>query len=408
LTAPLSALLERLYALEPRGAELGLERMAAACARFDHPERVFPAVHVAGTNGKGSVAAMTAAMGRAAGRKTGLYTSPHLCRFAERIQIDGEPVPDDLLAEALEQVLDRAPELTFFEATTLTAFALFARTGVDIGVVEVGLGGRLDATNVMPKPRVTAITRVAFDHMDRLGSDIPSIAAEKAGIAKGSVPLVLGPLSADARAVVDAKARAVGATIVDAAADASLATLVRAHPPALAGSHQRDNALVAAAIGRAFGLSDRHIGEGLERVRWPGRCELLSLAGGDVLLDAAHNLDGASALSRALAERGVAADQTALVFGAMADKDYGAMLALLAPLASHRYFVTPGGRRAADPRELALRFDGEAIETVGDALGEARAKVGPRGLVLVAGSIFLVGEARAMLLGLPRDRPIAL
>jgi dihydrofolate synthase/folylpolyglutamate synthase len=170
--ADLATALGRLYALIPKGHQLGLERMQAACLRFGNPERSFEAVHVAGTNGKGTTCAFTASMARAAGRRVGLYTSPHLVRFAERIQVDGLQLEDATFARLLTEVLDAAPELTFFEVATLTAFLAFREAQVDLAVLEVGLGGRLDATNVIPPPRVAAITRIAYDHMAELGDTL--------------------------------------------------------------------------------------------------------------------------------------------------------------------------------------------------------------------------------------------
>src|SRR5690606_39029355 len=167
---------QRLYGLTGRGRELGLERMQAACERFGNPERSFRAVHVAGTNGKGTVCAFLSNMLRAAGQKVGLYTSPHLCRFAERIRIDGMPIDDDTLARLIHEVMDRAPELSFFETATLVAFLAFREAGVETAVLEVGLGGRLDATNVIPPPALAIITRVAFDHKAELGDTLAKIA----------------------------------------------------------------------------------------------------------------------------------------------------------------------------------------------------------------------------------------
>ncbi len=237
---PNSAVLERLYRLGPRGALLGLERVRVACAAFDHPERCFSSLHVAGTNGKGSVSAMAAAAARASGLRVGLYTSPHLCCFRERIQVNGEPVDDPVLLPALEEVLDRCPELTFFETATVAAFLIFARQAVELAVIEVGLGGRLDATNVLENPRATAITRISLDHVDRLGSDLSSIAREKAGILKPRVPVILGPLDPLAEAEVMAKAAALAVPVTFTAADRELALFVERHPPALEGAHQRD------------------------------------------------------------------------------------------------------------------------------------------------------------------------
>src|SRR5690606_24731050 len=180
----LKSTLSRLYALVPRGRRLGLEAMQEACARFNHPERSFQVVHVAGTNGKGTVCAFVAAMAQAANLRVGRYTSPHLTRFAERITINGAEIEEATLVRLLNEVLDHAPDLTFFEVATLTAFLAFREASVELAVLEVGLGGRLDATNVVPPPRACAITRIAFDHMQELGESLAQIAAEKAGIIK--------------------------------------------------------------------------------------------------------------------------------------------------------------------------------------------------------------------------------
>lgn len=402
------SVLERLYQLVPRGADLSLDRMHAACARFGHPERDFETVHVAGTNGKGSVCAMVAAMASAAGKLVGLYTSPHLCRFAERIQVDGRAIDDGLLSSTLEDVLDGAPELTFFETATLTAFIAFAKLEVELAVIEVGLGGRLDATNVLRSPRATAITRIALDHTDRLGNQIASIAREKAGIIKPDVPLIVGPLTPDAMAEIRQIARTMQAPMTLATEDPQLAGIVQAHPLALRGAHQIDNALIASALGQTLDLGLEAIRTGLSKVRWPARLETISTPFGDVLLDAAHNPDGTRSLVSWLETSGRPSRRVALVFGAMADKDYASMLCLLAPLSDHRVYVAPEGRKAADPDVLARLASGTSAPTVSLALRQARDRVGSEGLVIVTGSIYLVGAARAELLGLRRDPPVAL
>src|SRR3954463_12346019 len=189
--------------------------MQAAGAAFGTPERAFPTVHVGGTNGKGTVTAFTASIARASGMKVGVYTSPHLMRFAERINIGGQPISDELLVDLLNRVMDRAPELTFFEVATLAAFLAFQEAKVELAVLEVGLGGRLDATNVVPPPAVVAITRIAYDHMSDLGDSLGQIAAEKAGIIKAGAKVVLGKIHPEARAVIEAKAAAVGAQVVE-------------------------------------------------------------------------------------------------------------------------------------------------------------------------------------------------
>jgi dihydrofolate synthase/folylpolyglutamate synthase len=406
----LKSTLERLYKLIPLGKKLGLERMQAACAAFGNPERTFPTVHVAGTNGKGTVTAFVSSIARANGLNVGVYTSPHLMRFAERINIGGQPVTDELLVDVLNRVMDRAPDLTFFEVATLSAFLAFKEAKIDLGVIEVGLGGRLDATNVIPPPRVVAITRIAYDHMAELGDTIALIAAEKAGIIKGGSTVVMGKLHPDARAVVEAKAAEVGAKVVEMASPEPIAGAPLAYPRvALVGS----NLAVAVTVARELGIPPEVMAQGIEHTTWPGRNELLHRSGQELtLLDCAHNPDGAVALSHAL-DPSVLGDiesrkEIALVFGALNTKNWRAMLRRLEQVAGHRVFVAPPMSRAVDPREIAQFCPGEVANSVGEALARARALVGPRGVVVVTGSTFLVGAARALLLNLPTDPPVAL
>lgn len=402
--------IRRLYGLAGRGRDLGLERMEAACAHFDHPERAFRAVHVAGTNGKGTVCAFLAAMLRESGQRAGLYTSPHLCRFSERIRIDGQPVPDDRLAEAIHRVMDAAPDLSFFETATLAAFLLFRDAGVDIAVLEVGLGGRLDATNVIPAPAVAAITRIAFDHKTELGDSLGKIAAEKAGIIKAGSKVVLGRLHPEALAVIQDRIEEVGAELVPLGSPEPVPGAPLAYPRvAMVGT----NLAVAVTAGRALGLTAAQLSAGIEATEWPGRNELLHRDGEELtLLDCAHNPDGAVALSHGL-DPGALGDiesrrEIALVFGAIRGKNYRAMLQRLEPVAGHRVYVTPPISRAVDPAELTAVLSGEIAPDVPSALERARELVGPRGLVVVTGSTFLVGAARGHLLGLPMDPAIDL
>jgi dihydrofolate synthase/folylpolyglutamate synthase len=377
---------------------LGLEAMREACEQTGHPERAFRVVHVAGTNGKGSVCAMVESIARAAGMRTGMYTSPHLSRFAERIRVDGAPVTDEVLAELLTRALDVQPELSFFESATLAAFLAFREAKVDLAVVEVGLGGRLDATNVVPTPLAAAITRIALDHTDRLGTTLVEIAREKAGIAKPGLDILLGAMPADVQAAIDEVAHAAGATTTRVV-EAPLAVHL-----GLAGEHQRANALIAAELGRRIGASRAAIARGLAEVRWPGRLERI----GDVLLDGAHNPDGARALAAYVSGLGVPAERVTLVFGALADKDWAGMLDALAPVAGKRVYVAPQGtsRGAAVAADMAARHAGETAASLEAALdGVAH---DPASLVVVCGSLVLVGQARARLLGLPRDPPVAL
>lgn len=396
--------LERLYRLAPRGAELGLSRMLAASARFDHPERAFEAVHIGGTNGKGSVSAMLAAMLHASDKRVGLYTSPHLCRFVERIRIDNEPIAEDILFPIVDDILEKAPELSFFEVTTLAAFIAFREMKVDLAVIEVGLGGRLDATNILPSPRAVAITRIAHDHRAQLGDSLSGIAREKAGILKANVPAILGPLVPEAReAILDEAGRLGAPTIFANEIEGFRDTKI-----GLAGAHQRDNAHIAIALAKALNLQDGAIAQGLRDVEWPGRLETIETETGANLLDAAHNPDGAQALAAALSKSDIPQERRALLFGAMADKNWAAMLDSLAPLANSRFYVGPSGREPISPAVLADAFGGVVVASVEEGLSRAREAVGEDGLVVIAGSIFLVGEARAILLDIESDPPVAL
>jgi dihydrofolate synthase/folylpolyglutamate synthase len=391
--------LRGLYARIPLGMRLGLEPMRAACVNAGHPERAFPVVHVAGTNGKGSVCAMVESIARARGLRTGLYTSPHLCRFAERIRVGAEPVTDEVLADLLARALDAGPDLSFFETATLAAFLAFRDAKVDLAVVEVGIGGRLDATNVVTTPQAAAITRIALDHTDRLGSTLVEIAREKAGIAKPGLDIVLGPMTPEVRAAIEEVARSSGATTTSVDGDTLVPHI------GMAGEHQRDNARVAALLGSRIGATAEVIEQGLATARWPGRLERI----GDVLLDAAHNPDGAEALARYVRAMSVPPADTTLVFGALADKDWPAMLDVIAPLAAERVYVAlPGASRGGvDPAAMAARWPGSTAGSAAEALGGlGRRHSG--GLTIVCGSLVLVGQARAELLGLPRDPPVAL
>jgi len=399
----LPAALQRLYALAPGGMKPGLTAMEEACREHGALHRAFPAVHVAGTNGKGSTCAMLEAMALAAGLRVGMTTSPHLARFAERIRIDGVPSSDDALADLLERALATRVSLTFFEAAMVAAFLAFRDAQVDLAVVEVGLGGRLDATNVLEAPLASALVSVGLDHCAFLGNTLDAIASDKAHVAKAGRPFVVGPaLAPEARAAAIAVAAARGARIVDASTTALPAGIALG----LRGAHQVQNAQVAVAVAREAKLPEHAIVAGLQNATWPGRFERLETKAGPVLLDGAHNEDGMRALVETLAVEGVRPLVT--VFGAMADKAWETTLGLLAPVSGTRVYVEPKGRAATPTEALAARFPGVEATSVDEALARARALAGPAGLVLVTGSLYLVGEARAVLLGLPRDPPIAL
>ncbi len=409
-----------LLALErTRGWDLKLERMRAALALRGHPERRFPALHIAGTNGKGSTAAMLEAILRAAGWRTGLYTSPHLVDFAERIRAGGRTIPHATVV-ALVAELRRAVEaadlaLTHFEFATLLAFEWFAAIGVEAAVVEVGLGGRLDATNVI-HPLATAITSIALDHEEFLGTDLAAIAREKAGIVKPGVPLAVGPVPAEAAAVIDAQAAAAGAPVARVGVDGVLAEAAgglvftgpggvrwEGLPLALAGAFQRDNAAVAltvlALVREQLVCPAAAVRAGLARVRWPGRLAVLA-RDPLVVVDGAHNPAGVAALARELPT--VVGDRpVTLVFAVMADKAWRAMLEQLVP-GAQRVVVTRVGRRGLDPAVAADALGARRAEAIADpraAIAEALEHAGPRGAVVITGSLFLAGVAYEVLGG---------
>jgi dihydrofolate synthase/folylpolyglutamate synthase len=424
--------LARLYALQSRGIRLGVSRTADALALRGHPERGQCYVQVGGTNGKGSVSAMIAACLSRAGYRTGLFTSPHLHRYVERVRIDGRPLPEHEATRRIEDLLARferrgAPETTFFELTTLLALEAFRDRACDIAVLEVGLGGRLDATNAVT-PLVSVITGVGLDHTQILGRTIAAIAREKAGIIKPGVPVVVGTRDKAARAVIARRIRSTGtqASFVDRDFEVLDGTRperfgVRVGEQLfsnlrlpLAGDHQRHNAACALAAlvqlrAAGFDLPDSALEWGLAHTRWPARLERVA-GRPSYVFDAAHNVEGCRALARYLGLELRASrwhpTRRVLIFGAMADKAHGQMLALLAPLADRVFFCAPPLRRAASCAAMGRKVFGTATRDVADALARARRAAGPGGEVVVCGSIFLVAEARAQVLGLRSDPPI--
>lgn len=409
-----------LYAHEGKGIDLSLDRMRAALASRGHPERAFRVVHVAGTNGKGSVSATIERVLRATGRRTGLYTSPHLHRFAERIRVDGAPVDDARVAAGLEaQRQDAAlPPLTFFERATLLAFEIFRDAGVDIAVVEVGLGGRLDATNVV-RPDVSVITHVAMDHEAYLGDTLADIAREKAGIIRVGAPVITSTRG-EARDVVvrTAHARMAPCAVIDddfgldAHGFEGLGVRVDGVAPALPGAHQLDNlacAIAALVTLRRNGLyvPDAAIREGVADVRWPGRLEHVVREGSPAfLLDAAHNPDGCAALAAHL--RSLPRKRTVLLMGVMRDKAFARMLEAFDDVVDARVYAAPAMPRAASPHALADVRAGEVAASLDDGLARVTALAGADGRVVVAGSIFVLAHVRAALLGVASDPPIGL
>jgi dihydrofolate synthase/folylpolyglutamate synthase len=421
---------DRLFALEAFGIKLGLDNMRVLLAALGHPERACPTVHVAGTNGKGSVCAFVECALRAAGYRTGLYTSPHLDRLEERMAIDGEPVAPDRLDGSAARVFAAmdaaladgrlAVTPTFFEVTTAIAFEAFRAAGVDVAVIEVGLGGRFDATNVVA-PRATAITSIAFDHERHLGSTLASIAAEKAGIAKRGVPLVIGALPEEARAVVEQAAREAGAPVVPAEGAIAVVALERgrAHlrptvqrwhdlPPlalSLLGRHQAGNAATAVRLldtldTRGLPVPADAVARGLTSARWPARLEWLRLPEGDLLIDAAHNPAGTEALASYLRDAG--GPPLPMAIAAMQDKDVAAMVGPLATVVSRFITCAVHTPRAYPPEILAARIrsavPAAAVSVVPDPRTAIADALGDAGRAVAAGSIYFVGPLRARLL----------
>ncbi|HEY6548696.1 MAG TPA: folylpolyglutamate synthase/dihydrofolate synthase family protein [Vicinamibacteria bacterium] len=390
------------------GIKFGLETIRAVVEELGHPERTAPSILVAGTNGKGSVCAMLESALRASGLRTGLYTSPHLLRVNERVAIGGRAVSDRDLARALGAVRDAAEGLvargripahpTYFETVTAAAFWRFREARVQVMVLEVGLGGRLDATNVSD-PLVSAIVSLDFDHEAFLGRTLSAIAREKAGVMRKGRAVVLGPLPREARHAIALEARRVGARLVDARGERGAVPWPRRLP--LAGEHQRDNLRVALRVldeAGAAGLPlDRaRAARGISRARWRGRLQLLP-GRPPLLLDGAHNPAGARALGLYL--RG--AGPFVLVFGVMADKDVPGLARELFPLARAVVLTRPRVGRAALPASIARATRGLAGRPhqeadVRKALALARRLARPGDTVVVAGSLYLVGEVLAL------------
>ncbi len=419
--------LDYLFGLEQFGIKFGLENIQTLVDALGHPERAFHSVHIAGTNGKGSVTAMVDAALRTAGHRSARFTSPHLIDLSERFVIDGRPIGQDALATAVAHLRDRIEALlaagalraqpTFFEVTTAVALELFRRTGVDIAIIEVGLGGRLDSTNVIT-PALTAITSIAFDHEEYLGRTLRAIAMEKAGIIKPGVPVVVGRVDDEAEAAIAAVARERRAELihawdgvtVDRARDRPDApTRVRLRTAAhdygdvtlsLRGDHQVGNAVVAVRLlerldRQGIAVPAAAIVEGLATVSWPGRLDHRRLSDGrEMILDAAHNPAGAAMLAAYIAE--TLDEKPPLVFAVMRDKDASRMFEALLPSVSALIVTRTSNPRSADPDTLAERAAAIAPELPvrveparGDALAAAW-RLSPR--IVVAGSIFLIGD----------------
>lgn len=426
----LDPLFDRLFPRLASGVEWGLGRMRSALSELGDPHMAVPAIHIGGTNGKGSVTALMSAVLREQGLRVGMYTSPHLCSLAERFQVDGAPAPEDRLLQVAAEIRStvESHDLTFFEAATLLAFQLFAREEVDVQVLEVGLGGRLDATNVVT-PLVSVLTNVAMDHADFLGNTLEAIAGEKAGILKPGVPAVTAETGDEALGVFRRQAARLGVKLgeLDPAREVEGLEMARDHTAfsleterwgrldvriPLVGAHQAANAALAvralALLPAPFRPTRSAVLDGLARVVWPGRDQIREQGGVCWILDVAHNTAGVGSLTRVLDRLELPGPHVALV-GVLGDKEWDAMLPPLLSRMDHAVLTQPPSAPEArrwDPSEaVAVVRDAagpgalppvEVMEDFGPALERART-VARGGTVVVTGSCHTVGDALRIL-----------
>lgn len=421
---------EKLPAFLYTAANFDLRRMAELLQRVGNPHLTSPAIHVAGTKGKGSTAAMIASALSAAGHRTGLYTSPHLHTFRERLTIDGEMITEEefsALTQRLQPEIGEVNrrhnygELTTFEILTALAFAFFGERRVDFQVLEVGLGGRLDATNVVT-PRLSVITSISLDHAEVLGDSLAEIAREKAGIIKPGALVVSAPQPGEAEVVIEEVCRHNRAGLIAVGRDVTWKKLTsdlagqsfevtgkagsyQLTIPLL-GGHQLENAATAVAALEALGIGHDDIARGLAQVRWPGRLEVLRHEP-LFLVDGAHNADSARRLKEAIEEY-LRFDRLILIAGASSDKDIAGIVGELAPLSSLIIVTRSRHPRALAPALLLEELErqgakGEMAENVSSAVERALAIAKPGDLICATGSLFVAAEAREYIKGIPYD-----
>jgi dihydrofolate synthase/folylpolyglutamate synthase len=401
-----SEAIQFLYGLRLFGAKFGLENTLKLAALAGHPEKKLRFIHVAGTNGKGSTCAMLESIYRAAGLRVGLFTSPHLVSFRERIQIDRQLIPEKEVVRLVDQFqvwLRQFPQdhhPTFFEVVTVMALEFFADHACDLVIWETGLGGRLDATNIV-LPLASVITNLALDHQQWLGDTLEKIAFEKAGIIKSGVPVITAADEPEALTVIKNTAKERKAPLTVVAKGKLPDKLAKALP--LAGEYQKRNAALALAtveiLQKEVPVAKTQIVSGLKSVEWPGRLQLIEKDGKRYLLDGAHNEASAKALGKAL-EKNFGSSICTLVLGILEDKDWRYICGTLAPLAETILAVPVSSNRTADPKELAeacRTANPSAKVSVCHSLAEAFQKPPLNGLIVVAGSLYLVGEALELL-----------
>lgn len=428
---PYQETIDYLFGLQKHGIKFGLSNSSRLLGLMGDPHLRFRSVHVAGTNGKGSTAAFLAGTLLAAGHRIGLYTSPHLVSFTERIRINNVPVTEERVIDLAERVRARYEGLpsaeggaltpTFFEVTTAMAFTCFAEERVDVAVVEAGMGGRLDSTNVIT-PLVSVITNIDVEHAEFLGDTIEKIAGEKAGIIKPGVPVVTGAVQPEAIAVIERQAVSAGAPVYrlpkDFGAEARAAgpeqtfdyrgigTRLSCLRIGMVGQHQIGNACLALAAAECIGMAgmavpDAAIRTGLANTVWEGRLERVAERP-DIYLDGAHNPASARVLADAVRDLRQGYRRLVLVIGVLMDKDYRGIVSQLAPLADRIVVTQPNYSRALGVGSLAAEikaFPGavDSAETVAEAIGLARQGAAENDLILITGSLYTVGDARAVL-----------
>jgi dihydrofolate synthase/folylpolyglutamate synthase len=413
-----SEAIQFLYGLQMFGAHFGLENTLKLAALAGNPQEKLRFIHIAGTNGKGSTCAMLESIYRAAGLRVGLFTSPHLVSFRERIQVNRQLIPESELVRLVEEIQPLLKQfladnhLTLFEVVTVMALKFFAEQKCDLVIWETGLGGRLDATNIVT-PLASVITNIAFDHQQWLGDTLEKIAAEKAGIIKPGIPVVTTTDEPSALAVIEKIARKKNAPLKIVGGDATLRcpdSAARCPYLSLSGEHQKTNAALALAtvevLQKQIPVASEKIREGFTNVNWPGRLQLIEKPDGQkIFLDGAHNVASTKVLREAL-EKVFPTKERKLILGVLQDKDWREICELLAPLAEKIFTVPVASERSANPKELAAvcRLANPVAEIfVCGSLKEALEKSDWRGrsprqnFIVVTGSLYLVGEALELL-----------
>jgi dihydrofolate synthase / folylpolyglutamate synthase len=407
-----AAVQDYLFGLKTAGVKFGVDRMRILAGLIGHPEKAVPCIHVAGTNGKGSVSAMIESILRASGRRTGLYTSPHLVRLGERVQVNRSLLTEEEITAYIRELgpiaegiasrggLDDRP--SFFEFMTAMAFLQFARRSCECSVIEVGLGGRLDATNIV-EPEVSVVTSIGIDHSDMLGDTLEAIAGEKAGIIKAGRPVVIGRLPVVAEATVRSVAASRGARVVSVREEFG-EDIARYPRTSLEGDYQRWNAataaLAAGLLHERFGVTKDSVDAGLNSVDWPGRWQRIELGGRLAILDSSHNPEGAGVLDTNLTRlRGETGRAPVAIVGALGALRAGPLLDVLCRHCRELHLVVPQQARASSHAELEAlvpgSFHGRVFRSaVGDLFPTPQSCIagGPDDVIVVTGSIYLLGE----------------